>query len=151
MILAPPPVQIDVLHAFRAQLPRIHQVSKAPVLLPRKLRLSGRFRVYATGGASARSWDLELAAAPNCGGANACFVASFDARRGGKLPRPANLRLATGERAVYQPVTCGASCAPATLSFVRRRILYTWQFKGVSNSKGVMARLASEAIKAGGR
>jgi hypothetical protein len=110
-----------------------------------------RFHVYGTGGANAKSWDLELAATRNCGGANACFVASFTARRGGTLPRAANLRLVTGQRAVYQGVSCGASCAPATLWFVRKRVLYTWQFKGVANSKRVMARLAAQAIRTGPR
>ena len=145
---------INLLKAFRAQLPKIHRTTSVPVLLPRSLPLAGkeRFRVYATGGTTRKSWDLELAAAPDCGGANACFIASFEGKRGGKLPRKSNLRLANGDRAVFQDVSCGASCAPASLWFVHRRVLYEWQFKvPPKHTRTVMARLAADAIRAGRR
>ena len=150
MIAAPVPV--DLLHVFRGQIPMIHHRTQVPVLLPRTLTLAGkRFRLYATGGASPRTWDLELAAARNCGGANACFVASFSARRGGTLPGRSNLRLSTGQRALFHGVSCGASCAPASLWFVRKGVLYSWQFKTPPNTKAAMARLAASAIRAGPR
>jgi hypothetical protein len=146
------PVQVDLLHVFRARIPRIHRATQVPVVLPRTLTLAGKkFRLYATGGGRRNGWDLELAAARTCGGANACFVASFTAKRGAKLPGRSNLRLATGQRALFHGVSCGASCAPATLWFVRQGILYSWQFKTPPNTKSAMARLAAAAIRAGPR
>src|SRR5215210_4643569 len=132
---------IDLLKAFHAQLPKIRRATTVPVLLPRTMPLAGRehFRVYATGGATRKGWDLELAAAPRCGGANACFVASFTAEHDGKLPRRSNLRLSTGDPAVFQPISCGGSCAPASLWFVHGRVLYEWQFKAPpKNTRRVM-------------
>ena len=148
---------IDLLRAFRVQLPKIHRATSVPVLLPRTMPLGGRenFRVYATGGATRKGWDLELSAAPRCGAATACFIASFVAERGGKLPRlsrRANLRLATGDPAVFHGISCGASCAPASLWFRHGGVLYEWQFKDPpKNTRKVMARLAAAAIRAGAR
>ena len=145
---------IDLLKAFRTQLPKVRHATSVPILLPRTMPLGGResFHVYATGGATRRGWDLELAAAPRCGGANACFIASFVAKRGGKLPRRSNLRLSTGDRAVFQGISCGASCAPASLWFLHGGVLYEWQFKDPpKKTRSAMARLAAAAIRAGPR
>jgi hypothetical protein len=145
---------IDLVKTFHAQLPRIHRTTTVPVLLPARLPLGSneRFHVYATGGATRKGWDLELASAPRCGSANACFVASFEGRRGRRLPAPSNLRLATGDRAFYHPISCGASCAPASLWFVRGRVLYAWQLKDPpKHARAAMARLAAAAIRAGPR
>jgi hypothetical protein len=145
---------IDLLKTFHRQLPKIHRATSVPVLLPARLPLAGneRFRVYATGGATRRAWDLELASAPRCGGANACFVASFDGQRSGHLPARPNLRLSTGERAFFHPISCGASCSPASLWFVHGGVLYTWQLKEPpKHARAAMARLAAAAIRAGPR
>jgi hypothetical protein len=146
---------IDLLKAFHAQLPGITKVTRAPVLLPRSLPLAGpeKFHVYTTSSATRTRWDLELAAAPKCGGSNACFIASFQGRQRGHLPRKSNLRLANGDRAYYHPITCGASCTPASLWFVHGGVLYSWQLKEppTKNTRGVIAALAVQAIKAGPR
>ena len=145
---------IDLLKAFHVQLPKIRRATSVPILLPRKMPLGGResFRVYASGGATRRGWDLELAAAPRCGGSNACFIAAFVAERGGKLPRHSNLRLATGDPAYFRGISCGASCAPASLWFRHGGVLYEWQFKDPpKNTRSAMARLAAQAIRAGPR
>jgi hypothetical protein len=145
---------IDLVKTFRVQLPRIHRTTRVAVLLPARLPLgsSERFHVYATGGATRKGWNLELASAPRCGAANACFVASFEGRRGGRLPASSNTRLATGDRAYYHPISCGASCAPASLWFVHRRALYTWQLKDPpKHARTAIARLAAAAIRAGPR
>jgi hypothetical protein len=145
---------IDLVKTFHAQLPKIHRATSVPVLLPARLPLgtNERFHVYASGGATRKSWDLELASAPRCGSANACFVASFEGRRGGRLPTRSNLRLATGDRAFYHPISCGASCAPASLWFVHGGVLYTWQLKDPpKHARAAIARLAAAAIRAGPR
>lgn len=145
---------INLLKAFHVQLPKIRRATTVPILLPRTMPLGGRekFRVYANGGATRKGWDLELAAAPHCGAATACFIASFVAERGGKLPRRSNLRLATGDLAYFHGVSCGASCAPASLWFRHGGVLYEWQFKDPpKRTRTAMARLAAQAIRAGPR
>jgi hypothetical protein len=152
--LAASATNVDLLKTFSKQIAAINAKTSVPVLLPGSLPFAGKVpKLYVTGGATARAWDLELAGAPNCGGATACFFASFDAKKGGKLPRNANLRLSGGDPAVYQASTCGASCSPATLWFTHGGVLYTWSDKVLSakNAKAVLAQLAAEAIAAGPR
>ncbi len=145
---------VDLLRAFRTQVAKVKQRSAVPILLPHDLPLiDGNYRLYAEGFGTNASWGLDLAAAKNCGGANACFIASFDAQDRGKLSFKPNLRLHAGDPAYYHPVSCGASCAPATLWFTHAGVLYTWQVKGLDSRtpKLTLARLANEAIAAGPR
>jgi hypothetical protein len=117
---------VDVLHAFKTQIPFVKKHTTVPVLLPATLPFGGKVpKVYATGFAGKSHWGLELAGAPNCGGADACFLASFDGKRGGRLPGKSNLKLAGGQPAFYKGITCGASCSPVTLWFLYRGVLYT--------------------------
>jgi hypothetical protein len=143
----------DVLKVFARQLPTVKRKTTVAVLLPASLPFAAKVpKLYPTGSASKNAWHLELAGAPNCGGADACFLASFDARRGGKLPAKSNLKLAGGQPALYKGITCGASCSPVTLWFVDNGVLYTWQHKDApANTKAVLARLAAQAIAAGPR
>ena len=135
------------------QLPKVKRLTTVPVLLPATLPVAGAApRAYATGFADRNSWALDLSGAPNCGSANACFLASFEGRRGGKLPGKPNLRLAGGDPALYNPISCGGSCSPASLWFTHRGILYSWQVKDPpGNTKALLARLANEAIADGPR
>ena len=144
---------IDLLKAFRTDLPKVKKASNVPVLLPRSLLVSTSYRrVFATGGAQRGGWVLNLAADPRCGGANACFIASFEGRRGGRLPDRPNARLIDGTRANYRPISCGASCGPASLWFVRGGVLYSWQVKSPPrNPREALLRMANEALRAGPR
>ena len=142
----------NVIDAFGKQIAAVDKTT-VPVLLPSKLPFGGQVpKLYPSGSATRSSYSLVFAGAPKCGGANACFLASFEGKRGGKLPGKANLRLAGGQAAFYKRVTCGASCSPATLWFVTGGVLYTWQHNDPpKNAKSVLARLAVQAIAAGPR
>jgi hypothetical protein len=145
---------VDLPKVFSKQIAAINAKTSVPVFLPGSLPFAGKVpKLYATGGATARAWDLELAGAPNCGGATACFFASFEAKKGGKLPRTANARLSGGDPAVFQASRCGASCSPATLWFTHLGVLYTWSDKVLvaRSAKSVLVQLASSAIAAGPR
>ena len=73
---------IDLPDLFAEQLPRVKEKTTVPVLLPQ--RMPDLFDEYfPTGSARERRWDLDIGAAPNCGGSTACFVADFNARKGG--------------------------------------------------------------------
>ena len=143
----------DLLKVFAKQLPAVKKKTVVPILLPAALQFAAKVpKLYATGAGSKNAWALVLSGAPNCGGADACFLASFEGRRGGKLPGKSNLKLAGGQLAYFKDITCGASCSPATLWFVDKGVLYTWQHKDAPrNTKSVLARLAAQAIKAGPR
>jgi hypothetical protein len=150
--LAAPARNIDLLRAFGAQLPKIKRTTTVPVLLPRSLPLGGDYKVYATGGAGRSYWKLSLAGAPSCRGANACFVASFEGKLGGKLPGRASLRLAGGDPAIYHAFSCGASCSPTSFWFTHGGVLYSWQVKDLPTApRATLARLAAGAIAAGPR
>ena len=144
---------VNVLKVFRAQIASIKKHSKVPVILPATLPFAGKVpKVYAAGGGTAGAWSLELDGAPRCGGADACFLASFEAVRGGKLPGKSNLKLAGGQPAFYKGVTCGVSCSPASLWFLHRGVLFSWQHKDApKHTRSVLARLAEQAIAAGVR
>ena len=144
---------VNVLKVFSKQIASIKKSSKAPVILPASLPFGGKVpKVYPAGAGTRNSWTLVLSGAPNCGGADACFLASFDAQRGGKLPGKSNLKLAGGQAAFFKDVTCGASCSPAEIWFVYRGVLYTYAHKDAPrNTKTVLARLAAQAIAAGPR
>jgi len=144
---------VDLLKVFRKELPRVKRATRVPILLPDRLLLAGEApKLYADGGAQRGGWVLVLAGAPRCGSANACFVASFEAKRGGRLPERANLRLAGGVPAFFLPIRCGASCRPASLWFVHGGVLYSWQVKDAPRAvRTALARMAGEAIRAGPR
>ncbi len=144
---------VNLLEAFRIQLPKVGRATTLPILLPRTLRLAGPApKLYASGAGRRASWVLTLAGAPRCRGASACFVASFEARRGKRLPGRSNLRLVGGVRALYQPISCGASCSPASLWFVRDGVLHSWQLKDPPRrARAAFIRMANEAIRAGSR
>ena len=143
----------DVLKALAKQLPSVKKKTTVAVILPASLPFAAKVpKLYATGAGSRNAWSFELDGAPFCGSANACSLASFEAKRGGKLPGKSNLKLAGGQPAFYKGITCGASCSPATLWFVYRGVLYAWQHKDPpADTRAVLARLAAQAIAAGPR
>src|SRR3954468_383522 len=53
------------------------------VRLPATIDLDYDGALYGFGSGAKRSYELTLAGAPDCGGANACFLASFTGERGG--------------------------------------------------------------------
>jgi hypothetical protein len=140
--------------ALKVALPSVKHHTSVAIFLPATLATAGADpKLYAGGSATARTWDLELSGAPNCGGADACFIAGFSATRGGKLPAGfTKLKLSNGDPARFHPITCGASCAPATLWLTHKGVLYTWQLKDApKNVQATMAAAAASAVAAGPR
>lgn len=151
--VAASPGRYDLLRTLRTQITAVKAKTSVPVLLPHYLPVAGRaVKAYPSGKATPAGWQLSLAGTPRCGGADACFLAQFNAQRGSRVPGRPNLRLPTGDRALYLPMSCGASCAPAELLFQHGGVLYTWQVKDAPRkAKAVLAQLAAEAIRAGPR
>jgi hypothetical protein len=150
--LAAPARNVDLLKAFGRQVPKVKQVTTVPVLLPSTLPLGGTYKLYASSAAERGYFEFSLEAAPKCGGANACFVATFEGKRGAKLPGKANVRLASGGPAIYHAFTCGGSCSPTSFWFTHQGVLYTWQIKDLpKGEKAILVRMANQAIAAGPR
>jgi hypothetical protein len=146
------PRNVDLLRTFAGRLAKVKATTTVPVLLPRRLPLGGAYKVYAAASATRAYYGLSLAGAPDCRGANACFVAAFEGRRHGKLPGKANVRLAAGDPALYQAFSCGGSCSPTSFWFTHEGVLYSWQVKDLlKGERAILIRLANEAIAAGPR
>jgi hypothetical protein len=125
------------------------------ILIPSRLALDFDGRVFASGGGGSTAYDLSLAGARNCGGANACFLASFEAQRGGKPGFKRRVALRGGRTGHFKPLTCGGSCSPPLIQWVQRGNLYTIRAKVPdSTDAGQRRRLvaaANSAIAAGPR
>ena len=144
--------RIDVPAALSAQVDRIAERGRGPVLLPSRLP-SEQAQLFPSGGASRRGYDLELAAAPDCGGANACFVAAFTAQRGGEPVGRTRVRLSDGRRGWFTPTGCGASCSPPQIQWRERGHVYTIQARvgRQATERREIVRLANSAIISGPR
>ena len=73
------------------------------ILLPSRLALDFDGRTYASGVGGRRSYGLTLAGAPDCGGANACFLATFGAERGARPSFRRTVALRGGRTATSSP------------------------------------------------
>ena len=104
-------------------------------------------RLYGSGGKSGKGYDIQLAAAPGCADATACFVAEFWGGAG-KLNLATRLTLARGIQGAFLASRCGASCAPATIEWLEFGHRYTIQFMG---SRSALVALANSAVMAGPR
>ena len=144
--------RVDVPEALSAQVDRINDRTNHPVLLPSRLP-SEQATLYPSGGRSRGGYDLELAAAADCGGANACFVATFTARRGGEALGRTRVRLSNGRRGWFTPTGCGASCSPPQIQWRERGYTYTIQARvgTEATERREIVRLANSAIINGPR
>jgi hypothetical protein len=123
-----------------------------PILLPDKYPTDVE-PVYPYGGGSKKEYSIGVAFAPDCGGANACFAASFSAASGGHPYGRGKVTLARGRHGRYQPLSCGASCSPPSISWKERGVTYSIQAKvvGKGTDRQLLVRMANEAIRRGPR
>jgi hypothetical protein len=151
--LGAPAVQVDLSALFADELPRVAARTAVPVLLPERMP-SDFERHVPSGFARRREWGLEIASRPGCGGADACFVASFGGHRGGPGPfgrRP--VRLAGGVTGRFTPLSCGGSCAPPQIQWRVGSATYGIQAV-VGNrrtERRILIRMADSAIRSGPR
>src|SRR3954471_10310991 len=104
LALAGPPADLNTL--FADTLPEIKAKTSIPILLPDSLP-SDFDALYPSGSGSRREYSFGLAAAPDCGGANACFVADFSARKGGKPFGRGKVTVAGGRHGGVQALCWG--------------------------------------------
>ena len=123
-----------------------------PVLLPNNF-YSDFDPLYPSGSGDRRSYSIRADAGPECNGANACFAADFRAEKGGKPFGRGKVTLAKGRHGRFQPLSCGASCSPPSISWKERGVTYTIQAKvvGKQTDRALLVKMANEAITQGPR
>jgi hypothetical protein len=143
---------VDLPDLFDAELDRIGPKTDVPILLPQSM--PDEFDEYfPTGFGRERRWGLQLGAAEGCGGATACFIASFSGRKGGKPLGERRVKLARGRVGRFQPLSCGASCSPPAIEWKERGATFSIQAKVASQNTElrVFKRMANSAIRNGPR
>ena len=144
--LAAPQVAVPPL--FDDDLPSVKDKTEIAVLLPQTM--PDLFDEYfPEASARRRSYDLDLGAAPGCGSATACFVATFTGRKGGQPSGRQRVELARGRVGRFQPLSCGASCSPPSISWRERGNTYEIQAK--VERRRQLIRMADSAIRHGAR
>ena len=139
---------IDLPDLFADQLPRVKERTTVPLLLPQ--RMPDEFDEYfPTGSGRTNRWSLEIGAESDCGGATACFVADFSAREGGTPFGRRKVDLARGRHGRFQPLSCGGSCSPPSISWRERGATYDIQAKVAG--RRALVRMANSAIRHGPR
>lgn len=142
----------EIKRELRDEIRRVAPRTDVPIRLPARLELGFDGRLHTDGGGRKDRYDFELAAVEDCGGATACFLASFTGRKGGRPAFRRRVRLANGITGYYKPLTCGASCSPPLIEWKQRGFLYGISAKIVADQgapeRRAMVRAANSAIRA---
>jgi hypothetical protein len=139
---------VDLPQLFAEDLERIGPRTDVPILLPQSMP-GDLDEYFPTGYGREKGWGLQMAGAPNCGGATACFIASFEGKRGGKLFGRQTIELARGRIGRFQPLSCGASCTPPSISWRERGATYRIMAK--VPGRRALVKMANSAIRHGPR
>jgi hypothetical protein len=147
-IVSPPKI-------FAPKLEKVRTKSGLDVLLPSRVRVYVKAsRVAGKAVATDGRYDLQLGVGRRCNGANVCFLASFGAVRGEQpSTEGTRVKLFGGRTGYFFPVSCGASCSPASIEWLEGDVLYSIATKGVTENRerSTLVKLANEAVKAGPR
>jgi hypothetical protein len=149
---ATPTQDVDVPVALADQIAAAKARSDVPVRLPAKMTVE-KGELFPSGTAHKNSWAFGLDAAADCGGANACFVASFTAQKGGRPFGIKRVRLRGGRIGRFTPLGCGASCSPPQIQWKQGTTVYTIQARvgNQSTERRLLVRMANSAIFHGPR
>jgi hypothetical protein len=143
---------VDLPELFDGELDRIGPKTDVPILLPQTM--PDEFDDYVpTGFGRERRWGLQLGAVEGCGGATACFIASFSGHRGGTPFGQRRVKLARGRVGRFQPLSCGGSCSPPSIEWKERGATFSIQAKvGTQDTeRRILTRMANSAIRNGPR
>lgn len=142
----------DIPAVMGEQLPALVEETPVGVMLPQTLPFDYDGRLYASTEVTEGAWFVSLAGAKNCRGANACTLGTLSGVAGGERSNRIRVRLADGKNGWYRGLSCGASCAPPSIEFVRGKVLYGIQAKVVQrgrSAKQILVAAANSALRAG--
>jgi hypothetical protein len=151
LALAAPPADLNAL--FADDLPQVKAKTQLAILLPDKMPTRSE-KLFPTAYGKRNEYAFDLAGAPDCGGATACFIADFSAIKGGRPFGRGKATLIKGRHGRYQPLSCGASCSPPSISWHERGATYTIQADvgdQKRSSRRILVKMANEAIAHGPR
>jgi uncharacterized protein (DUF58 family) len=150
--LAAPTQDVDVPVALADQIAAVKARTDVPVRLPAEMTVE-EGDLFPSGTGDRKGWALGLDAAPDCGGANACFVASFSAQRGARPFGIQRVRLRGGRIGRFTPLGCGASCSPPQIQWKQGTTVYTIQARVGTRAteRRMLVRMANSAILHGPR
>jgi hypothetical protein len=139
---------------FKSKLAQVKTESQIDdVYLPSRVRVGVKAsRVRGSFDASKDNYELILGVGSRCNGANVCLLADFAAIRGEK-PSGKRVKLSGGTKGYWRDISCGASCSPAEIEFVKGGVLYSIATKETTQKtvKATLVKLANSAIDAGPR
>ena len=126
--------------------------TRIPVLMPDAMPTE-LDRLFASSSATKKRYFLDLAGAPHCGNATACFEGEIRGEKGGTPFGPKRVALARGRHGHFKPLTCGGSCSPPSIAWKERGVTYTIQANvGNKNTeRRILVKMANEAIRRGPR
>jgi hypothetical protein len=143
---------VDLPELFHDVLPEVNERTELPVLLPQRYRSDSEGN-FPSGEGRRRGYTLSLAAVRNCGGATACFLATFGGQRGEDPHYTRRVRLTGGRTGYFKPLTCGGSCSPPAIEWVEDDVLYWIQGHAGTKKqeKKRLRQMADSAIRHGAR
>jgi hypothetical protein len=143
---------VDVPKKFKALLVVARDKTDVPILLPQKYRTDAK-RLVPSGSFARKRYTFSLSAIKGCGGATACFIADFSAKRGGKPHYQRKVSLTGGRTGYFKPLTCGASCSPPAIEWVDDDVLYWIQARAGTKrqERKRLVGMANSAIEHGAR
>lgn len=143
---------VDLPKLFARTLPTVEARTSVPILLPQRFP-SDYEALFPSGSGHRRAWSLGLGAVRHCGGADACFVADFEGRRGGRPFGQQRVRLARGRTGWFKPLSCGASCSPPSIAWRERGSTFSIQANVATQrtDRRALIGMANSAIRHGPR
>ena len=150
---AAPARTLDLPTLFEDVLPQVKEQTEVPVLLPQRYSGLDEERAERQRGPQGRLHAQHRRRSADCGGATACFVADFSAKRGEDPHYTRKVRLTGGRTGYFKPLTCGASCSPPVIEWVEDDVLYWIQAHAGTKKqeKKRLRQMANSAIRHGAR
>jgi len=124
----------------------VNEQTPLPILAPSSIT-TDLSPLYGSGSGDRRGYQIVLSTIEDCG-ANACSLAYFSGTKGGRPygPRPATL--ANGRKGRYNPLSCGGSCSPPSITWKERGVVYEIQ---ADTTRSRLVKMANDAIRRGPR
>src|SRR3954454_174036 len=135
---------------FTPGVEEVRPHTTVPILLPDSMPTDAT-ELFASGEGTGAGYTIGLAYAADCGGANACFAADFSASKRGRPFGRGKVTLARGRHGRYQPMGCGGSCSPPSISWREHGVTYSIQARvvGKGSDRQLLVRMANQAIRRG--
>jgi hypothetical protein len=123
--------------------------TRIPILLPSTFQANTTELFGSRVEASPNEYRIQLTSVEDCQ-ANYCSVAWFTGAEGVQLRGTRKVALANGRSGRYRPMSCGASCAPAAISWKERSTGVVYSIES-GKSRSALVKLANSAIRKGPR